>query len=147
MSMQKKEISYFTNFLTSGYAFEKDELLLKFKYQILNTILLVMALFSLLFAVISTLGINPLGTIHTNMDYLLSIVSIILIIRLRGDKTRYVQCTYIMYIFAFMTFVSALLSVPNDEFRIIWFYLLVIAAYIVGDVYAGNLITIISIII
>ena len=146
ISMQKKEISYYTNFLISGFSFEKDEILLKFQYQILNTILLVMAIFTLIFAVISTLGINPLGTIHTSMNYILSVVSIILIVRLRGDKKRYMQSTYLMYLFAFITFVSALLFVPNDEFRIIWFYLLVVAAYILGNIYAGILITIVSII-
>ncbi|MEN8303823.1 MAG: HAMP domain-containing sensor histidine kinase [Campylobacterota bacterium] len=144
--MQKKNISFYSNFLTSGYSFGKDELLLRFQYQMLNTILLVMALFSLMFAIISTLGINPIGTIHTTMDYILSTVSIILIVRLRGGKARYKQCTYLMYIFAFITFISALLFVPDDEFRIIWFYLLVVAAYIVGDIYAGNLITVASIV-
>ena len=69
--MQQKEISYYANFLSSGHSFERDEVLLKFQYQMLNTILLVMGLFSLIFAILSSLGVNPIGTIHTTMDYLL----------------------------------------------------------------------------
>jgi signal transduction histidine kinase len=145
VNMKREDISYYNNFLSSGHSFERDEALLKFQYQMLNTILLLTAIFSLIFAIVSSLDINPLGVIHTTADYILSLISFILIVRLRGSKTRYLQCTYIMYTSAFMNFVSALLLVPSDEFRIIWFYLLVMAAYIVGGVIVGDLITVISI--
>lgn len=143
--MYKKLTSFFSDLFVSGHSFEKGELLLKFQYRVLNTILSVMALFTFIFALFSSLGMNPLGTIQTVVNYLLVLSAIILIFRLRGPKKRYLQSAYLMYTVAFLAFVSALLFVPHDEFRIIWFYLLSFAAYITGGVRAGNLISIVSI--
>ncbi len=135
---------FFSDLLESGHTFEQSELLLKFQYRVINTILLVMMLFTFIFAVLSSLGISQLGTTQTVVNYLLVISATILIFRLRGPKKRYLQSAYLMYTVAFIDFVSALLFVPHDEFRIIWFYLLIFAAYITGGVRAGNLVSIIS---
>jgi signal transduction histidine kinase len=143
--MYQKLTSYFSDLLESGHVFEKSELLLKFQYRVINTILLVMAFFTFLFAFFSSLGMNPLGTVQTLVNYLLVISAVILIFRLRGPKKRYLQSAYLMYGAAFVNFVSALIFVPHDEFRIIWFYLLIFAAYITGGIRAGNVISIISI--
>ena len=143
--MPKTKTSFYTDFLVSGHSFENNEVLLKFQYQVLNTVLLVMALFTFIFAFLSTLDINPLGIIQTIANYLLVICSISIMIRLRGTKKRYLQSAYLMYVAAFAAFVSALMFVPHDEFRIIWFYLLVFAAYITGGIRAGNSVSIISI--
>ena len=143
--MNKERTSFFTGFFVSGHTFENDEILLKFQYQVLNTILVVMAFFTFVFAFLSSMGLNPLGEIQTVVNYLLVISAVILIFRLRGPKSRYMQTAYLMYGAAFVDFVSALLYVPHDEFRIIWFYLLVFSAYITGGVRAGNIISLISI--
>lgn len=144
--MYKRVRDCLSDLLVSGHSFEKSELLLKFQYQVINTILLVMAVFTFIFAILSSLGLNPLGEIQTLVNYALVISAVVLIIRLRGDKKRYLQSAYLMYAAAFIDFVSALLFVPHDEFRIIWFYLLVFAAYITGGVRAGNIVSIISIV-
>ena len=143
--MSKTKTSFYTNLLTSGHSFENNEVLLKFQYQVLNTVLMVMALFTFIFATLSILDINPLGIIQTIANYLLVIISALLMFRLRGDKARYLQTAYFMYASAFTAFISALMFVPHDEFRIIWFYLLVFAAYITGGVRAGNTVSLISI--
>lgn len=143
--MSNKNVSYYDDFLISGHSFGNSEVLLKFQFKILNMILLVMTVFTLIFVTLNFLNINPLGIIHTTVNCLLIIISIILIIRLRASKKRYLQTTYMMYGSAFVTFISALMFVPSDEFRIIWFYLLIIAAYITGGVRAGNIISILSI--
>ena len=144
--MLKKLKTYLSDLLVSGHSFEKEEVLLKFQYKVINTILFVMASFTFIFAVLSSLGLNPLGEVQTIVNYGLVISAVIIVIRLRGDKSRYLQSAYLMYSAAFMNFVSALLFVPHDEFRIIWFYLLVFAAYITGGVRAGNIVSIFSII-
>ncbi|MCW8895853.1 MAG: HAMP domain-containing histidine kinase [Sulfurimonas sp.] len=144
--MYKKQNSFYTDFFVSGHDFDKSEVLLKFQYQVLNTVLVVMAVFTFIFAFLSSLGLNPLGEIQTVVNYLLVVSAIVLIIRLRGPKTRYLQTAYFMYGAAFVDFLSALMFVPHDEFRMIWFYLLVFAAYITGGVRAGNIITVVSII-
>lgn len=143
--MPENKTSFYTNLLLSGHSFDNNEILLKFQYQVLNTVLLVMGAFTFIFATLSALDINPLGIIQTVANYILVIISALLMYRLRGSKTRYMKTAYMMYGAAFAAFVSALMFVPHDEFRIIWFYLLVFAAYITGGVPAGNRVSIISI--
>ena len=143
--MSKTKTSFYTNLLLSGHSFDNNEILLKFQYQVLNTVLLVMAVFTFIFATLSTFGINPLGIVQTISNYLLVLISALLMYRLRGPKTRYLKTAYMMYGAAFAAFITALIFVPHDEFRIIWFYLLAFAAYITGGVRAGNSVSIISI--
>ena len=141
----RQETSFFTGLLESGHIFDRDEILLKFQYRVLNTILLVIMVLASLFAINSILGINPLGKIHTIANIIYAGSAAVLFIRLRGPKDRYIQSTYLMCLFSLATFTSALLFVPHDEFRIIWFYLVVFAAYITGGVRTGSSVTIISI--
>lgn len=143
--MNRSQAYLYDDFFLSGHSFDNAELLLKFQYRILNTVLLVMTVFTFLFAILSSLDINPLGSIQTNTNYILCVISIILMWLLRGPKSRYIQVAYYMYAFAMLNFITALLFVPHDEFRIIWFYLLVLAAYITGGVRAGNIVSIASI--
>ena len=138
--------SFYNDFFLSGHSFDSNELLLKFQYKVLNTVLVVMGVFTLIFAVLSSTGLNPLGWMQTTSNYILVVCSIIFIIRLRGPKKRYLQTAYLMYTVAFFDFIVALLFVPHDEFRIIWFYLLVFAAYITGGVRAGNIVSFLSIV-
>ncbi|MCK4973949.1 MAG: hypothetical protein KAR81_01735, partial [Sulfurimonas sp.] len=145
--MKQKQSSFFSDALFSGHTFSADEILLKYQYKILNTVLIVIMIFSFIFSTLSVLGLNPIGIIQTVANYILVVIAIIIIIRLRGPKERYTQCTYLMYIFSFLSFVSAFLFVPDDEFRMIWFYLLAFAAYITGGTRAGSTIIILSIIV
>lgn len=142
--MKQEDTSFFTDLFTSGHTFEMNEILLKFQYRVINTILIVMGFFTFIFATLSTLEINPLGTIQTVSNYLLVLGSIILVFKLRGPKENYIQNAYLMYMISFPAFVTALLFVPHDEFRIIWFYLLSFAAYITGGLRAGNIVSISS---
>jgi len=137
--------SFFSDLFESGHTFEQSELLLKFQYRVINTILLVIALSASIIALLSSLEITPLGTFQTVVNGLLVLSALLLFYRLRGPKKRYLQSVYLMYAVTLVDFISALLFVPNDEFRIIWFYLLIFAAYITGGVRAGNIISVISI--
>ncbi len=145
--MDQKQTSFFARLFESGHSFGNDEVLLKFQYRVINTVLLVMAFFTFVFGLLSTLGIDPLGIVQTVSNYILTIISIVLMVRLRGPKENYLQNAYLMYAAAMVNFISALIFVPHDEFRIIWFYLLTFAAYITGGVRAGGVITILSLII
>ncbi len=143
--MHQEQTSFFTGFFESGHSFGKDEILLKFQYRVINMVLLVMGVFTFIFAMLSTLGIDPLGIIQTVANYILTFVSFVIIIRLRGPKKNYLQNAYLMYGAAMANFITALVFVPHDEFRIIWFYLLTFAAYITGGIRAGSMITALSI--
>jgi diguanylate cyclase (GGDEF)-like protein len=135
------------NFLHSGFKFTADEDLLKFKFKMLNSIFIIVAFFSTLFAVMSDLGINDLGPIHTKVDYIYSFLTVILIFFLRSSKKNYNLASSILLFISLLAFTSALILVPQDEFRIIWFYLLIFAAYMIHGKRYGVLYTLASIMI
>lgn len=144
--MKRSIVFLCDDIFVSAHSFNNDELLVKFQYRVLNTVLFVMAVFSLLFATLSLLDINPIGSIQTTTNFILASCALTLMYWLRGPRSRYMPTAYMMYTVAYAAFIMALLFVPNDEFRIIWFYLLVLAAYITGGVRSGNIVSIVSVI-
>jgi len=133
------------NFLYSGFKFGKDEDLLQFKFKMLNSIFIIVAVFSALFGLLSDLGINDIGPIHSKVDYVYSFLTIVLIFFLRSSKKNYKLTSHSLLIISLIAFTSALIFVPQDEFRIIWFYLLILVAYMVNDKATGILYTMASI--
>lgn len=135
------------NFLYSGFKFGENEDLLQFKFKMLNSIFIIIAFFSALFGLLSDLGINDIGPIHSKVDYVYSFLTIMLIFFLRLSKENYTLTVHSLLIISLLTFTSALVFVPQDEFRIIWFYLLILVAYMISDKTSGILYTLASIII
>ena len=134
------------NFLYSGFKFSTDEDLLKFKFKMLNSIFIIVAFFSALFGLLSDLRINDIGPIHSKVDYVYSFLTILLIFFLRSSKKNYNLTAHSLLIISLMTFTSALIFVPQDEFRIIWFYLLILVAYMITSKTSGILYTLASIV-
>ena len=135
------------NFLHSGFKFTGEENLLQFKFKMLNSIFIIVAFFSALFGLLSDLGINDIGPIHTKVNYVYSFLTILLILFLRFSKKNYNPTAYSLLIISLMTFTSSLVFVPQDEFRMIWFYLLVFVAYMISSKMIGLLCTLASIVI
>lgn len=135
------------NILYSGFKFTGNEDLLQFKFKMLNSIFIIVAFFSALFGLLSDLGINDIGHIHTKVNYAYSISMIILIFFLRSSKKNYKLTAHSLLIISLITFTSALIFIPQDEFRMIWFYLLIFVAYMINGKTSGILYTIASIII
>ncbi|MDH3355738.1 MAG: ATP-binding protein, partial [Chromatiales bacterium] len=125
----------------SGFNFNESESNLKFKFGILNSILLIAGIFSFLFGLLSDLGINDLGPIHSKVNYLFSITCITLIVLLRRSKDFFEHAATIFIIASLITFTSALIFVTNDEFRLIWFYFIIYVSYILLGVRAGMAMT------
>jgi diguanylate cyclase (GGDEF)-like protein len=135
----------FNDFLLSGFEFKDNDDFLRFKFKVVNSIALVVTIFSLIFAILSDLGINELGIIHTNVNYAYACLSMVTIGYLRLSKDNLNISAHIILLASLVTFSSALLFAIHDEFRIIWFYLLVYTAYIlVGSSY-GIMYTVASI--
>jgi len=135
------------NFLFSGFKFSRGEDLLQFKFKMLNSIFITVAFFSALFGVLSDLSINDIGPIHSKVNYVYSFLTIMLIFFLRLSKKNYDLTAHALLIISLLTFTSALIFVPQDEFRIIWFYLLIYVAYMIHDRTIGIFYTLASIII
>lgn len=133
------------NFLHSGFKFTGDENLLQFKFKMLNSIFIIVAFFSALFGLLSDVGINDIGPIHSKVNYVYSFLTIMLILFLRLSKKNYNLTAYSLLIISLLTFTSSLIFVPQDEFRMIWFYLLVFVAYMISSKMSGLLCTLASI--
>ena len=135
------------NFLHSGFKFTGEENLLQFKFKMLNSIFMIVAFFSALFGLLSDLGINDIGPIHSKVNYAYSFLTILLILFLRSSKKNYNLTAHSLLVISLITFTSSLIFVPQDEFRMIWFYLLVFVAYMISSKMIGLLCTLASIVI
>jgi len=135
------------NFLHSGFKFTGEENLLQFKFKMLNSIFIIVAFFSALFGLLSDLGINDIGPIHSKVNYVYSFLTILLILFLRSSKKNYNLTAHSLLVISLITFTSSLVFVPQDEFRMIWFYLLVFVAYMISSKMIGLLCTLTSIVI
>ncbi|OOZ38672.1 hypothetical protein BOW53_14595 [Solemya pervernicosa gill symbiont] len=131
----------FKDILKSGFTFDKSEADLVFKFKILNTIMVIAAVFSLLFALLSDLGINDIGEIHAKVDYVYSFISIALLIYIRRSKACYENVAIAFVILSFYVFTSAMIFVPGDEFRLIWYYFVIYITYVLLGERAGVFMT------
>ena len=138
-------IMILNNILSSGFNFDENEDLLKFKFKMINMILLIISIFSTLFGVLHDLDINDIGYFHSRVDYIYGLLAFLLIFFLRYSKNNYNKTVTYLMLFSLITFTSALINVPQDEFRMIWFYLLIFVAYMLKGSSNGVIVTIASI--
>lgn len=131
--------------LSSGFEFEPQEMLIKFKFKLLNSCLLVAVVFAFLVGLLHSLGFHDTGDFHSWVNYCYSIISIGLMIWLRQSRDNYDNVSLSLIIVSFLTFTSALIFVQEDQFRIIWFYIVVFIAYTVKSNKAGVITTLASI--
>ena len=103
---------------------------LNFKVNILRSVMLIAMVFSFLFGLLHDLGVNDIGRIHSIVDYVYALISAILLLALRNEWLSFKSIASSFLITSLCTFVSALIFVLNDEFRIIWFYFIIYVGYI-----------------
>jgi len=127
--------------LNSGLSFDASETNLEFKFKVLNSFLLIAGIFSLLFGLLGDLGINDIGPIHPKVNYLYATISVTLIILLRGNKAFFENAATIFVIVSLANCISILIFVTNDEFRLIWFFFAIYAAYVLLGTRAGMAMT------
>ena len=130
------------NFLYSGFDFNEDEDLFKFKIKLFNTVLMIGIAATVLFSTLSLLGIDSFSPIHEFSLLLYAVVCTISIVMLRRDKGNYPLLLNFFFIAGYLVFAEALVFVPEDPFRMIWFYILVYLVFVFqtpvsGFVYTG----------
>lgn len=140
-------MNIFKNLFNVRFEFKQDEDLLAYKIKMLHNILIIVSIFSFTFGLLSDLGINDIGPIHSKVDYIYALISLLLIIPLRSRKENYTLVAYALICSSIIAFTSALIFVPQDEFRLIWFYLLLFVAYITAGINGGLVVTVSAIII
>ena len=103
-----------------------------FRRRILIYIVSVAAVFSLLFGILHDLDLNPLNDWHANVNYFYSAVSVLMLLFVWRKPEGFHHIVLPFLVASHLTFTSALWTVPEDQFRAIWFYLLILVAFMIG---------------
>jgi diguanylate cyclase (GGDEF)-like protein len=131
----------FLDLLTSGVQFDESEENLEFRFRFLSAITLIAAFSALAFVLLDWLGINNLGYVQLTATEALAAVQLMLSWYLRGRKHAYTVCAWILILTAYLVFTSSLINEPQDELRVIWYYVVVVCAYMLLSKVGGIVIT------
>lgn len=130
----------FGNFKQSEFG--EDE---EFKYKLLTVLIVSGAIFTLLLILASDIGANPIAGPHYTSMWIFSVVALLLWAVLRSRIHLVKQVAVCYEIVCLFEYVSALVYVPYDDLRILWFYTNVPGVYILLGKKAGFIVTIASI--
>ena len=133
------------NFVYSGFSFSEDEDLFKFQVKLLNTIFFIGFVATTLFASMSVAGINPFSVVHEISLYIYAFFTVVFHLFLRQNKSHYNVTIDLFLVVNFTLFIEALILVPEDPFRMIWFYILVFLSFIFKSAKVGFFYTSLSI--
>ena len=123
--------------LESGHHFKNNELPLKFKFRFINVIMIVIVITSTAFGLLHYFNLAPTGNFHANVNFFYAGFNFFLIFWLRQSKELYDTVLTLILSSSLVTFTSALIMIPNDGFRIIWFYIAVFLAFFAGGLGYG----------
>lgn len=135
---------FVNSLLTSGIEFDEGEDYLEFKFRLLNAVMLIGIVCTTLFVAFDLSAINALGPWQLLVTGIDGITTLGLLVLLRGRKNWYVVVAWVLLSINFLTFISALVLVVNDELRVIWFYVNLVTVYILLGQGAGLLMTVTS---
>lgn len=117
------------NFLTSGHNFSDDEYDIKSKFILLNSMIVVT--FLAISGLTTMLFLNDeIFFALINCFYLL--MGIISLIILRSKKENYKKVIPLISFFSIPLVIIALLQYPEEQIRIAWFLIIIIASFFLG---------------
>ncbi len=122
-------LQFLDNFLTSGHHFTENENLQKFRFSLLNSLLLIAALFTLLNYLVSRFHLITFSPLYENILLGYAIMTLGAIYLLR-KKNFYIFVVNLTLVSTLALFYFALLTAVQDELRLIWFFLVVFASFI-----------------
>lgn len=125
--------------------FDEGEEYLKFRYQFLLINIWVAAFITGLLILLEWTGANNIGQPHTGMMTVFTALCALFIALLRGRKDRFLPVAVLYGILCYAEDMSALMFVPQDEFRVIWFYVYFVGTYIILGQAAGVIVTVLCI--
>ena len=136
-----------SNFLSSGFDFDKLESHLQYRFRTLNYFMAISLFFGALIGGLGLLGLIDIGKVQpiTNITY--TFYNIFLIAILRKNKQWFKRIAWAQVLASLVVFTIALVTVVHDEFRIAWFYIAIYLTYMLLGERAGNFLTLLSIIV
>ena len=117
-------------FLTSGYKFSGNQHLQQFRFSLLNSLLIIASFFTLLNYFASKNGFVEFSPLYEKTLLFYVFACLFSIYILRKDKAYYPVATNIVVLSSLVLFYCALFVVLNDEFRLVWFFLVVFASFV-----------------
>ncbi|MEO5366906.1 MAG: GGDEF domain-containing protein [Magnetococcus sp. WYHC-3] len=125
--------------------FDEGEEYLRFRYHFILILILWGMVITGTFVLANWTGLNDVGLIHTAANIVLLVASLLLILVLRGRKHLFLPVTWVYAVLNYAVFVSALLHVPADELRVVWFFQLIAGVFILLGRQAGVATTLASV--
>lgn len=118
------------NFLTSGHSFLENENLQRFRFGLLNSLLVISVFFTFLNYFASMIGFVSFSSIYEWFLLLYACIGLLSFAILRKDKSYYLWVVNLSIFSALGLFYFALVSDIQDEFRLIWFFLSLFASFV-----------------
>lgn len=136
----------FQQLLFGSVTFPQSEEYDEFRYKLLIVLMLSAALVTAVFMVGEYTQVNPIHAAHMRSMRLFTVTAIVLWVILRNRKHLFKPIAWTYEVTCLMENTSALLLVPHDELRILWFFLNVPGVYILLGQRAGMSITVLSVV-
>lgn len=112
-----------------------------FRCSLLYTILVTASFFAFLVATLSLFDIFPLTTLYKNILFGYGFLNIFAYIMLKQNQKYYLLAMNISILSSLITFTLMTFTVLHDEFRLVWFFLISFASFILGGRRYGVAIT------
>ena len=123
-------LGFIDDLLTSGHSFSKNDNLQKFRFSLLNSISLITLVTTFFYLFVSIFSIVPYAPVYVTMISIYGVACFISRYLLRKNKSYYALSVNIIVLTSLSVFYVALFVVTNDEFRLIWFFLLVFTSFV-----------------
>ncbi|MFH2133992.1 MAG: GGDEF domain-containing protein [Pseudomonadota bacterium] len=133
-------------FLSGGIQFTADDAEQAFRTRLLNAAMLASIVSSMLFVVFELTGINTLGQKQLLATIVHALVSVGVIRFMWHEPSRFKVGAVVGLLSAYVVFTTAVIWVVADEFRMIWYYILMACTYMLLGARAGLAVTALSII-
>jgi diguanylate cyclase (GGDEF)-like protein len=134
-------LSVVERFLFGPVRFQESEEYSAFQYRFLTVLMFSSLFFALLFIVAALVDVHPLPRAHVAVivGFTLATIGLLLFLRAHGERRELV--TLMHFAATLVVYVSALLQVPWNELRVLWFYTAIPSAYILLGCRFGLIVT------
>ena len=127
-----------------GVEFPENEEYQRFQFRLLFALLLMGIFFSGLFLLADRLQVNHLSPVHVSNNTVFFSTCIAMTLAVYGHKERFLAVAWLYEIASLLIYLSALILVPDDPMRILWYFLNLPPVYILLGRSAGIVVTLIS---
>ncbi len=134
------------NFLTSGHLFVESDNLQRFRFSLLNSLLLIAAFFTLVNFFASIFDLVPFAPLYEKTLLFYTFSCLLSLYLLRKKKSYYLFTVNNIVISSLILFYTALFTILHDEFRLIWFFLVVFASFVLMGKRYGIILTLLLLI-